>query len=219
MKFRRQRALARSFGVRKLRGNPPRVQRRVRLVPSGLADVQGIEGEVSDPSREALAGLAHEVHRSRTQDEEMAGGLVVADPVVDDAAQGPEQVGYTVDLIEHDEAVAHRPEVAAGVGKAVEVGGVLQVEVEAGFGRAGGVSGGRVGDLPGQRGLADLPRAEQGNGGEEREVFLQGGVEEAGDGIWGIHGLQYGNIIPNLQGLSRAHRYATARRCGSVRKP
>ena len=102
----------------------------------------------------------------------MAGWFAVADAVVDDAAEHLEQLGDTMDLVEHDQAMPHRAEVAARVGKAVQVAGVFQVEVEAGFGCGGSGVAGRVGDGPRQRRLSDLPRTEEGDGREEREVLL-----------------------------------------------
>ena len=61
-------------------------------------------------------------------------GFAIADAVVDDAAEHLEEVGDAVDFVEYDQPVAHRAEIAARVREPLEVGGVFQVEVEAGFG-------------------------------------------------------------------------------------
>lgn len=92
--------------------------------------------------------------------------------VIDDAAQHREQAWRAVDLVDDDECAVLRPEVCVSVVEPAQVSGALQVEVPRRATELGL-------DSPGQRGLPDLTRAEQHDGGCRPESVEDGWQESA----------------------------------------
>ena len=91
-----------------------------------------------------------------------------APPPIDDAAQRRKEFRQPMDLIQDDELILRVVEKERGLRQTVAVVAVLEVEIERVSSPA---------DLQSQRGLADLPRADQGNSG----LPLQGAINVAGD--------------------------------------
>lgn len=70
-----------------------------RVCRPDFADVQRRELHMSDPPRQALSGLTKQLHRRRAQDQELARGLALPDPLVDDSPERWEDLGKAVDFV------------------------------------------------------------------------------------------------------------------------
>ena len=82
-----------------------------------------------------------------------------------------EQIGQHLHFVQHHEAAPVLGQEEFGFSQLRPVGRALQVEKQ----RAGVPRGNR----PGQRGLADLPRAQQDDAGVEGEALVQQGAQLA----------------------------------------
>jgi len=142
-----------------------------------------------DAPRERLARLLQQRRRRAAQHEKPA-----ADGTsVGEDAQGRKELRAALDLVEHHQTAPvgqrqHR------VGQLREIAGVLEIE-------EGDVPPPAVGDRSRQRGLADLPRAEQGHDGRLPEGAVDPGAEVGAR--QGRHGLKYRRSVPNYQGNCR----------------
>ena len=131
--------------------NPSR-QRRLAVVH--LGEAEAVEFVERNPSGERLRGLPQEFGRSAPQHEE-AGRRT---GTVRENAQELEDVGQAVDFVQDHETL-ERPQLQPRIVQPREVGGILEVEPGHGLGV-------RRRQLPGERGLPHLPRAQQGDDGE-----------------------------------------------------
>ena len=62
-------------------------------------DIDGVEFEVGNPSREGFAGLPHERHGGRAQEQKLTRAVFFSAFLIDDASYGLENLWKTVDLI------------------------------------------------------------------------------------------------------------------------
>ena len=115
--------------------------------------------------------MAQQIDRRRTEDEESTHALAAAPPPVDDPAQGLEQLRHPVDLVQDDELILEVVKEQCGLGEAIAIVAILQIEIE----RVA-----RSRDLQRERGLADLPRPDQGHGG----LTVQGAFDVRSDDSW-----------------------------------
>ena len=143
-----------------------------RELAAGLADIQRGELEIRDASRQGLTGLPQQIRSGRSEQQELSGRFAGSDPLVDERAQQLEQPGRALHLVDNDEPALESPQVAGRVVQFRQIGGLLQIEVHA-------VGGG--GQPPRQRRLADLPRPDQGDGGELPEAGGDDLSEGSGD--------------------------------------
>jgi hypothetical protein len=100
----------------------------------------------------------------------LAGGPVI----VDDPAQGGEEVGRAMDLVDHDELARLGAEEGVGIGETPAVRGALQIEVH----RSRAPRGGK---LPSERRLPDLARADQDHRRHVPEAILDDSGDPARD--------------------------------------
>jgi hypothetical protein len=87
----------------------------------GLEHVEGAHVDVGDAAGEALARLAEQVDRGRAQHQEPPITLTMMTALVDQAATRLKQLGYTVNLVEDDQAVLVGPQEKRRVAELVAV--------------------------------------------------------------------------------------------------
>ena len=111
-----------------------------------------------DPPGEALRGLAHEVERGGSEQQEVSGPVSGGAPVVDDAAQDLEQAGSSLHLVDDAQPAAGGPQIGIRVLELPPVGRPFQIEIER-------VRPPFAGNRACERRLPDLPRSEERDGG------------------------------------------------------
>lgn len=166
---------------------------------------------MSDPARQTLARLAEQLHRRGAQDQELARRLACEDALVDDPPQRPEEFGGAVDLVQDDESVAYGAQVPGGVGEALQVSRVLQVQIEARralgtvarFAARGSFADALFRHEPSQGRLAHLTRPQQRNGGKDLEVRQQALVD-ATRNDWKVHLCKLGAAFQDCKSVSMA---------------
>ncbi len=179
-----------------------------------LEDIERRQLDTGDAAGRGLAGRLQQVDRGRAQEQESPGPQAATAPSVDQPAQGLEQLRQALDLVQDDQPVLVAGEVEGGVGQLVPVRCVLESKMDAGS----PVSAVMGGDPAGQRGLADLGRAEQGDGREPaqpgaKELGLAshpGSPQDLVKFSWGLHKARlirgHGDFLSFSAPLRRAHR-------------
>lgn len=104
----------------------------------------------------------------------MAGPITCCATIIDDAAQGRKKLGCTVDFIDHDELAHLGTQEGVGIVQPPAIDRALEVQIH-------GSSLPSRGDMARQRGLTNLPRAEQDHARHVAEAILDEGLEAAGD--------------------------------------
>lgn len=113
---------------------------------------KGIEGgklQISDTPGEAFAGLAQQVDRGGTQQQEMTGRLASMDTLVDQSPQDLKQPRDTLDLVDHGQAASQVAKVAACIRQLFQIGRVLKVQIDPGPGGRTGACQCRLAHLSG----------------------------------------------------------------------
>ena len=126
-------------------------------VGSRLVDVDPTQFDVRDPAGQALRGHLDQVEGRRPEEQELPGPEARPTVVVNDAAQGGEQLGDAVDLVQDHQVGGLVPQVGVRIVEAATVGRPLQVEV-------GGAPRPAVSEFARQRRLADLPWTQEHRG-------------------------------------------------------
>jgi hypothetical protein len=124
-----------------------------------LVHQHGRQLEVVDTARERLRRLSKEIEGGRAQHQERAGPPTCPPARVDLRPQDLEDLGRALNLVEHDQPIAGARQEGLGVEELGQVERALEIEVDRSTVDRGGV-------VHGQRGLAHLTRAKQGDGGE-----------------------------------------------------
>ncbi len=126
------------------------------LFPHHFPNVKRSHVDIGDATGEAFAGLPEQIDGSRAEYEEPAGAMTAAAALVNQAAQRLEYFRRAVDFIENDQPVLIGAQKKRRLDQLVPVLRRLQIEIE----RVGALR-----DCQGERRLADLTRANEGNGG------------------------------------------------------
>ena len=116
---------------------------------------------IGDAAGQGLRGLAQQIGRSAPQHQESPARA----RLVHQHSKHGEQLGPSLDLVDDDEA-PERPESEEGIGQPREVFGILEIEEGHGPGTPGH-------ELPCERRLAHLARAQEGDDGELAEQRSQ----------------------------------------------
>ncbi len=160
-----------------------------RCAGPDLARGQRVEVDDADTAGKRLRNTSNQVGLRRSEQDETALG---AAPFVDRAAQRGEDGWHRLCLIQDQPAASGSLDRGARIVPESRRGaGILEVDI--GETRKGG---------PGERGLADLARAEDRHGRK-----LPGGLQKRGAGDAGKHGLAYWNKFFQYARLSSGARH------------
>ena len=160
MKSVRHARLSAAPGAIRLSGKPPRTHSSPLSIPAAAASrtpTASISTCAIRPAR-LSEGLPHEVERGGPEQQKVTGAVSGRAPVIDHAAQGLEQTGGSVHLVDYAQPATRGSQIGVRVLELAAVGGPFEIDVE----RAGAEP---AGDGAGERRLAYLPRPEQRHGG------------------------------------------------------
>lgn len=134
-------------------------------LPRKFKRVDRREVDIVDPARKRLGCLSHEIDRCRSEQEEVPCSISRCAPVIDNSAQGFEERGSTVDLVNDYKLSRLCAQERIRILKTASIDRTLKIQVY-------GSSLSLCGNLSGQSRLTDLTGPEQNHAGNVPEPIL-----------------------------------------------
>ena len=137
-----------------------------------LQPVQRRQFQIGNPPGERFARLPQQIHRRRSQQQEMPCRITRQHPRINQAAQHLKQLRRALHLIKDNQAILPRPQKRLGIRQFGAVCRTFKIKIQAGFAGDEGA---------GQSGLAHLARPQQGDSGKLAQTLQQYGGEATGN--------------------------------------